>query len=166
MSQALQAIVAQLAALQEVIGRLERTIHSQHRASEPSLRLETIPGIGVIGATAITATVTDPSAFKSGRELAAWIGLVPRQRSTGREAARWHLQAGRWYLRRLLIVGATAVIRRARAHPHKHPWLTALLARKPAKVVAVALANKMARVAWAILTKGGTYRAPTLAAVG
>jgi transposase len=85
MSQALQAIVAQLAALQEVIGRLERTIHSQHRASERSLRLETIPGIGVVGATAITATVTDPSAFKSGRELAAWIGLVPRQRSTGGE---------------------------------------------------------------------------------
>ena len=83
MRQALQALVAQLAALQDQIGRLERSIHAQHRASEASQRLETIPGIGVIGATAIAATVTDPRAFKSGRELSAWIGLVPRQNSTG-----------------------------------------------------------------------------------
>jgi transposase len=165
MSQALQAIVAQLATLQEVIRQLERTIHAQHRASERSRRLETIPGIGVIGATAITATVTDPQAFKSGRELAAWIGLVPRQHSTGgKERLGGISKQGDRYLRRLLIIGATAVIRHARAHPHKHPWLTALLARKPAKVVAVALANKTARIAWAILAKGGTYRAPTLAA--
>ena len=167
MSQALQALVAQLAALHEVIGQLERTIHVQHRASERSRRLETIPGIGVIGATALTATITDPSAFKSGRELAAWIGLVPRQHSTGgKERLGGISKQGDRYLRRLLIVGATAVIRHARTHPHKHPWLAALLARKPAKVVAVALANKMARIAWAILAKGGTYRPPTLAAAG
>jgi transposase len=77
MKQSLQALIAQLAALQEQIGQLERSMHAQHRASDSSRRLETIPGIGVIGATAIAATVTDPSAFKSGREFAAWIGLVP-----------------------------------------------------------------------------------------
>ncbi len=96
MRQALQALVEQLAALQEQIGALERSIHAQHRASEASRRLETIPGIGVIGATAIAATVTDPSAFKSGREFAAWIGLVPRQNSTGGKAeARRNIEAGR-----------------------------------------------------------------------
>ncbi len=165
MRQGLQALVAQLAALQEQIGTLEHGIHAQHRASEASQRLETIPGIGVIGATAIAATNTDPSAFKSGRELAAWIGLVPRQNSTGGKQKLGGIsKQGDPYLRRLLIVGATAVIRHARAHPEKHPWIMKLLAKMPAKKVAVALANKMARIAWAILAKGGTYRAPALAA--
>lgn len=165
MRQGLQALVAQLAALQEQIGTLEHGIHAQHRASEASQRLETIPGIGVIGATAIAATITDPSAFKSGRELAAWIGLVPRQNSTGGKQKLGGIsKQGDRYLRRLLIVGATAVIRHARAHPEKHPWIMKLLAKMPAKKVAVALANKMARIAWAILAKGGTYRAPALAA--
>lgn len=167
MKQALHLLVDQLGALQEQISQIERSIHVQHRASDTSRRLETIPGIGVIGATAIAATVTDPSAFKSGRELAAWIGLVPRQSSTGgKERLGGISKQGDRYLRRLLIVGATAVIRHARAHPNKHPWLTALLVKKPAKVVAVALANKMARIVWAILAKGGTYRAPALAAAG
>ena len=155
MKQSLQALIAQLAALQEQIGQLERSIHAQHRASEASRRLETIPGIGVIGATAIAATVTDPRVFKSGREFAAWIGLVPRQNSTGgKEKLGGISKQGDRYLRRLLVVGATAVIRHARTHPEKHPWLTKLLAKKPAKVVAVALANKMARIAWAMLAKG------------
>src|SRR5258706_1777717 len=83
MRQALQPLVMQLAALQEQIGQIERSIHAQHRASDDSRRLETVPGIGVIGATALAATITDPSVFKSGRECAAWIGLVPRQNSTG-----------------------------------------------------------------------------------
>ena len=140
-------------------------IHAQHRASEASRRLETIPGIGVIGATAIAATVTDPARSSPGRELAAWIGLVPRQNSTGGKQKLGGIsKQGDRYLRRLLVVGATAVIRHARRHPDKHPWIMKLLARKPAKVVAVALANKMARIAWAILAKGGTYRAPALAA--
>lgn len=119
----------------------------------------------MIGATAIAATVTDPRAFKSGRELAAWIGLVPRQNSTGGKQKLGSIsKQGDKYLRRLLIVGATAVIRHARAHPEKHSWLTKLLAKMPAKKVAVALANKTARIAWAILAKGGTYRPPALAA--
>lgn len=165
MQQALQALVRQLAALEAQIGQLERSIHAQHRASDQSRRLETIPGIGVIGATAIAATVTDPSAFKSGRELAAWIGLVPRQNSTGgKERLGGISKQGDRYLRRLLVIGATTVIRHAQTHPDKHPWVMKLLAKKPAKVVAIALANKMARIAWAVLAKGETYRTPVLAA--
>ena len=162
---ALQPLVVQLIALGEQIGRLERSIHTQHRASYESQRLESVPGIGVISATAITATVTDPHAFKSGRDLAAWIGLVPRQHSTGGKQRLGGIsKQGDRYLLRLLIVGAMAVIRQARTHPEKHTWVTKLLAKKPAKVVAVALANKVARIAWAILVKGGTYRAPALLA--
>lgn len=165
MRDALQALINQLHALQEQIGKLERCIHALHRESEASRRLETIPGVGVIGATAIAATIADPSSFKSGRELAAWIGLVPRQSSTGGKQKLGGIsKQGDRYLRRLLIVGATAVIRHARACPGKHPWITRLLAKMPAKKVAVALANKTARIAWAILAKGETYRPPVLAA--
>jgi transposase len=162
---ALQALLSQLRALAQQIGEIERHVHALHRSSEASQRLETIPGIGVIGATAIAATVSDPTVFKSGREFAAWIGLVPRQNSSGgKERLGSISKQGNRYLRRLLIVGATAVIRHARAHPEKHAWLMQLLARRPAKLVAVALANKMARIAWAVLARGGTYRAPVLAA--
>ncbi len=161
---ALQALLSQLNALAQQIGEIERDIYAQHRSSESSQRLETIPGIGVIGATAIAATVSDPMVFKSGREFAAWIGLVPRQNSSGgKERLGSISKQGNRYLRRLLIVGATAVIRHARAHPEKQPWLMQLLARRPAKVVAVALANKMARIAWAVLARGETYQAPALA---
>ena len=165
MLQALQAFVAQLTALQTQIGEIERGIHAQHRASDTSRRLETIPGIGVLGATAITATVADPSAFKSGREFAAWVGLVPRQHSTGGKSKLGSIsKQGDRYLRKLLVIGAMAVIRHARTHPEKNPWLVQLLAKKPVKVVAVALANKTARIAWAILAKGETYRTPARAA--
>jgi transposase len=152
-------------AVQTMIGSIEKRIIVQHRSNEASKRLETIPGIGVIGATAIAATVPDPKAFRSGGDLAAWIGLVPRQDSTGGKQKLGPIsKQGDQYLRRILVVGAHAVLRRARQQPEKYPWLTQLLARKPFKVVAVALANKMARIAWALLAKGGTYRAPALAA--
>lgn len=165
MRRALQVVVAQLGALQAQIGELDRMIHAQHRTSDVSRRLESIPGIGVIGATAITATVTDPGTFRSGRDLAAWIGLVPRQHSTGgKEKLGSISKQGDRYLRRLLVVGATAVVHQARLHPGKYPWIAKLLARKPAKVVAIAVANKMARIAWAIMSKGGTYRPAALAA--
>ena len=119
----------------------------------------------MIGATAIAATVADPSAFKSGRDLAAWIGLVPRQHSTGgKEKLGGISKQGDRYLRRLLVVGATAVVRQARLHPEKYPWIMKLLAKKPAKVVAIAVANKTARIAWAIMVKGGHYRTPEIAA--
>jgi len=165
MREALQVVVAQLASLQQQIRELERCIHAQHRVSEVSQRLESIPGIGVIGATAIAATVTDPNVFKSGRDLAAWIGLVPRQSSTGGKERLGRIsKQGDQYLRRLLVVGATSVVQHARRHPDKHPWIAKLLAKKPAKLVAIAVANKTARIAWAIMNKGGIYRAPALAA--
>jgi transposase len=158
-------LAAQLQALQTLIGSIEKRIITQHRASEESKRVATIPGIGVLGASAIAATVTDPSAFRSGRDFAAWIGLVPRQDSTGGKQKLGPIsKQGDRYLRRLLVVGAHAVLRRAKQSPQNYPWLAQLLARRPFKVVAIALANKMARVAWALLAKGGTYRAPRLAA--
>jgi transposase len=158
-------LAAELQALQTLIGSIEKRIMAQHRGNEASKRLETIPGIGIVGATAIDATVTDPKAFRSGRDFAAWVGLVPRQDSTGGKQKLGPIsKQGDRYLRRILVVGAIAVLQRARQQPEKYPWLTQLLARKPFKVVAVALANKMARIAWALLAKGGTYRAPALAA--
>ena len=158
-------LAAQLEALQTMIGSIEKRIMAQHRSSEASRRLETIPGIGVVGATAITATVTDPKAFRSGRDFAAWIGLVPRQDSTGGKQKLGPIsKQGDRYLRRILIVGAHAVLKQARQQPERYPWITRLLARKPFRLVAVALANRTARIAWALLAKGGTYRAPALAA--
>ena len=165
MLEALRAMIAQLAALQAQIGELDRCIKAQHRASDVSRRLATIPSIGLIGATALTATITDPSAFKSGRDLAAWIGLVPRQNSTGgKERLGSITKQGDRYLRRLLVAGAMAVVQQARRHPEKYPWIARLLARKPAKLVAIAIANKTARIAWAVMTRGETYRSPVLLA--
>jgi len=156
---------AQLQAVQTVIGSIEKRIVLQHRSNEASKRLETIPGIGIIGATAIAATVSDPKVFQSGRDFAAWIGLVPREDSTGGKQKLGPIsKRGDQYLRRILVVGACAVLKQARLQPEKYPWLTRLLARRPFKVVAVALANKMARVAWALLAKGGIYRTPQLTA--
>ncbi len=161
----LVVLAAELQALQTMIGSIEKRLMAQHRSNEASKRLETIPGIGVIGATAIVATVPDPKVFRSGRDFAAWIGLVPRQDSTGGKHRLGPIsKRGDRYLRRILVVGACAVLKLARQKPEKYPWLMQLLARKPFKVVAVALANKMARIAWALLAKGGTYRAPALAA--
>jgi transposase len=157
-------LAAQLEALQTLIGSIEKRIKMQHRSNETSQRVETIPGIGVLGATAIVATVADPTIFRSGRDFAAWIGLVPRQDSTGGKQKLGPIsKQGDRYLRRILVVGAIAVLRRARENPGKYPWLTKLLARRPFKVVAVALANKMARTAWALMAHGGIYRAPELA---
>jgi len=157
-------LAAQLQAVQTLIGSIEKRIKTQHRSNEASKRLETIPGIGVIGASAIAATVADPTVFRSGRNFAAWIGLVPRQDSTGGKQKLGPIsKQGDRYLRRILILGAISVLRRAQENPGKYPWLTQLLARRPFKVVAVALANKMARMAWALLAHGGTYRAPELA---
>ena len=114
--------------------------------------------------SAIAATVTDPKMFRSGRDFAAWIGLVPRQDSTGGKQKLGPIsKQGDRYLRRILVVGAHSVLRRAKQNPEKYPWLTQLLARRPFKVVAIALANKLARIAWALLASGGHYQ-PRLAA--
>jgi transposase len=158
-------LAAQLDAVQTMLSSLDKRIMKQHRANEASRRLETIPGIGIIGASAIAATVSDPMVFPSGRDFAAWIGLVPRQDSTGGKQKLGPIsKQGDQYLRRILIVGAHSVLRRAKEDPLKYPWLTQLLARRPFKVVAVALANKMARIAWALLAHGGTYRTLQLVA--
>src|SRR6201987_5812515 len=158
-------LAAQLQAMQTLIKSIEKRLLVQHRANEASKRLESIPGIGIIGASAIAATVTDPKAFQSGRDFAAWVGLVPREDSTGGKRKLGPIsKQGDRYLRRILVVGAHSVLRRARQSPDKYPWLTGLLARRPFRVVAIALANKMARIAWALLAKGGTFRAPQLAA--
>lgn len=115
----------------------------------------------MIAATAIAASLPDAGVLKSGREFAAWIGPVPRQNSTGDKERMGSIsKQGDRYLRRLLVVRATSVIRQARAHADKHPWLTQLLARRPAKAVA----NNMARIAWAVLARGETYRASAIAA--
>src|SRR3954467_7661373 len=156
-------LAAQLEALESVIGAIEKRIKMQHRSNEASQRVETIPGIGVLGASAITATAVDPTVFRSGRDFAAWIGLVPRQDSTGGKQKLGPIsKQGDRYLRRILVVGAHSVLRRAKVNPERYPWLTQLLARRPFKVVAVALANKMARIAWALLCNGTHYR-PQLA---
>ena len=121
------------------------------------------PGIGVIGATALAATITDPKAFKSGRDLAAFIGLVPRNNSIGGQQRLGPIsKQGDRYLRRILVVGAHSILKQARARPDKHPWLARLMARKPGKLAAVALANKIARMAWAIMVHGERYKEPKL----
>ena len=159
MVQALSALIDQIMSLNQHIRQLDLCIKEQHRASDVSKRLESIPGIGVIGATALAATVTDPSQFKSGRDLAAWIGLVPKQNSTGGKIKLGSItKQGDQYLRRLLVIGGTSIVKMARIFPWRYPWVVKLLEKKPAKVVAVAVANKLARIAWAIMSKGGTFR--------
>jgi transposase len=158
---ACQAIIAHLHAVQTQISGLDKRITQAHRGNADSKRLDAIPGFGVILSTAVVATMTDPKAFKTGREFAAWIGLVPRQNSTGgKERLGSISKQGDRYLRRLFVVGAISIVRTARTRPDKYPWVIALLGRRPAKVVAVALANKMARTAWAVLAKGEPYRPP------
>jgi len=115
-------LAAQLRALQTLIGPIEKRIVAQDRANEASKRLRTIPGIGIIGATAIAAIVTDPKAFRSGRDFAAWIGLVPRQDSTGGKQKLGPIsKQGDRYLRRILVVGAHSVLRRAKHNPERYP---------------------------------------------
>ena len=161
----LESLVRQFLSLHEEIALAEKQIHAWHRSNEVSRRLETIPGIGPIIASALTATITDPEVFRNGRELAAWIGLVPRQNSTGGKERLGRIsKQGDQYLRWLLVAGAMSVIRHAkRRGTTSLPWLAKLITSKPTKVVAVALANKMARIAWALLRQGGTYQRPAAA---
>jgi transposase len=162
----LEGLVRQLMSLEREITAVEQRIHAWHRSSEASQRLETIPGIGPITASALAATITDPSVFKSGREMAAWIGLVPRQTSTGGKLRLGRIsKQGDHYLRWLLVAGAMTIIRHAkRRGTSNRPGLMGLIARRPTKVAAVALANKNARTAWALLRHGGTYERSTMQA--
>jgi len=160
----LAAMVAQINNLTTSIRQMEKRIVAWCRTNDAARRLATIPGVGPITASALAATITDPTLFRSGRHLAAWLGLVPRQHSTGGKARLGRItKMGDQYLRKLLIVGMTAVIRSARrTKAPAFAWVNALLERRPARLVSVALANKAARIAWAILIRGETYREPTI----
>jgi len=162
----LEGLARQFLSLNEEICAADKRLHAWHRSSELSRRLAAIPGIGPVTASALVASITDPSVFKSGRELAAWIGLVPRQNSTGGKQRLGKIsKQGDQYLRWLLVAGAMAVIRHAkRRGATRQPWLDDLIARRPTKVAAVALANKMARTAWALLSQGASYRQPVITA--
>ena len=157
---ALRQIAAQIDTVDGHIDALETQIVVWHKTNEASRNLATIPGIGPITASALAASVPDPSAFDSGRKLAAWLGLVPRQNSTGGKNRLGSItKAGDSYLRRLLVIGATSVIRYARGKaPGEAEWMKGLLERKSARLASVALANKMARIAWSVLTRGEVYR--------
>ena len=156
-------LVVQLQTLQTRITALEAKLKVWHASNEASRRLETIPGIGLITATALVATIGDASQFTSGRQLAAWLGLVPRQNSSGGKDRLGRIsKRGDGYLRRLLVHGARTVLRWSRHKPTpRSGWQQGLLARRPTNVVLVAMANKTARVVWAMLTRGETYNAKT-----
>jgi transposase len=159
---ALQPLVRQLHTLDEQVETLDREIKAWHTRNETSRRLATIPGIGVLTASAIAATVPDPSFFSSGREFAAWLGLTPRQNSSGGKERLGRIsKKGNTYIRRLLVTGATSMLRFARAKTAAGAdWVNGLLQRRPARLVTVAMANKTARIAWAVMVRGENFRVP------
>jgi transposase len=162
--QVLVVLAAQLEQLEVSIAELERQLMTWHRSNPVSQRLATIPGIGPIIATAIAATVTEPGQFRSGREFAAWLGLVPRQNSSGGKTRLGGIsKRGDQYLRRLLINGASANLLRSKA-TNADPWVIGLRRRRPSLVVAVALANKTARIAWAVMQREQDYQRMAVAA--
>ncbi len=162
---ALKPLVTQLRANEDATAALDSEIKAWHKDNVASQRLATIPGIGILTASAIAATVPDPSFFHSGREFSAWLGLVPRQNSTGGKNRLGRIsKQGNPYIRRLLVIGATSMLRYARDKTAPGAdWVNGLLERRPARLVTVAMANKTARIVWALLSKEETYRAPTAA---
>jgi transposase len=156
----LRTIVDQLNGTMARVQEIEVRLAKWHRQSRVTRLLATVPGVGIMGASAIAATVTDPSLFRSGREFAAWLGMTPRQNSSGgKERLGRTSKRGDKYIRSLLTAGAVAVLRHARNRPTRDgEWVRALLARKPTKVAAVALANKTARIVWAVMMRGGGYQ--------
>ena len=158
---ALMCLVEQHDLLQDQILELDRQVMAWHKSNEASKRLATIPGIGPLAASALVASVGDATNFKNGRSFAAFIGLVPKQSSSGgKERLGKISKRGDHYLRWLLVVGGLAVIRYAQRHGTRRPWLIKLLQRRTPKIAAVALANKIARIAWVLMTRGGAYHEP------
>jgi transposase len=154
-------LLGHLNELDRQAGELEREIHAWHRQQPASQRLAAIPGIGPVTATALVASIGEARAFRSGRQLAAWLGLVPRQHSSGGQTTLLGIsKRGDVYLRTLLIHGARAVVRHARARPERTGgWLAGVMQRRDPNVAALALANKNARIAWALLAHGREYQA-------
>ncbi len=160
---ALHGLVDQMRIVRDEVVKVEKRIVAQHRADDASRRLATIPGIGPITASAIAAAVPDATLFKSGRQFAAWLGLTPRTHSSGgKERLVGITKQGDGYIRRLLVIGATAVIRLARQDNASKAWAAKLLERKSARLVSVALANKTARIASALLARNQSYVAPAM----
>jgi transposase len=158
----LQSLIDQLRDTERRVEELDARLAEQAKADKVCQRLMTVPGIGPITATALTATIGDATVFESGRHLAAWLGLVPRQTSSGgKERLGSISKAGDGYLRRMLVNGARAVMR---WHGTKAPWLAGLLKRRPFNVAVVALANKLARIVWAVMVRGEDYRKPAVTA--
>ena len=157
----LELLSSQLQLVTDQILETDRRIRTSARSTDVGRRLMEIPGVGPLLASALVASVADPKAFKRGRNLAAWVGLVPRQNSSGgKERLGGITKQGDRYLRQLLVIGALAVVRYAERHGTRRPWLVQLLARRATKVATVALANKTARMAWKIMTSGEGYREP------
>ena len=158
------ALAEQAIAVQDSIHRLERDLLAWYRSNDLARRIATVPGVGLLGATALAATVTDPSHFRSGRQFAAWLGLTPLNNSSGGKERLGRIsKMGDQYLRRLLVTGMTALARRNKHHPSAaDPRLNALLARKPVRLATVAMANRAARAIWAIMVRGEVYRMPAL----
>jgi transposase len=163
---ALAILVDTLRSLDQRIQKLDVEIARRAREDEEARRLVTIPGVGPITATALIALAPEAAGFKRGRDFAAWLGLTPLQRSTGgKQKLGETSKMGERTLRRLLIIGASAVVMQARRRgTPEGSWLGRMLARKPPMLVTVALANKMARIVWALMAKGGVYKAPAVAA--
>ncbi len=157
----------QIEGLSIKISELEKVTVHEAACGETTRRLQTMPGVGPITALAIETFAPPMDVFKRGRDFAAWLGLVPRQHSTGgKQVLGKTSKMGQRDIRRLLIIGAMAVVRSAlRKEPPEGSWLQRMLARKPKMLVAIALANKMARSVWAMLAKGEDFRVPTVAAI-
>jgi len=155
-----------LQAIQAQVSVLDRQIAARAKANATARRLMTIPGVGPVAATALVALAPAASTFRRGRDFAAWLGLTPRQHSSGgKERLGRTSKMGERSLRRLLIIGASSAIIAATREPSRaSPWLARMLARKPRMLVTVALANKIARTVWALMAHGGIYRAPAVPA--
>jgi transposase len=156
------ALAQQAIEVQGRIQQLERDLLAWYRSNDLAKRIATVPGIGLLGATAMAASVTDPTQFRSGRQFAAWLGLTPLNNSSGGKERLGRIsKMGDQYLRRLLVTGMTSLVRRNKHHPSvADPRINALLARKPLRLATVAMANRAARAIWAIMVRGDVYRAP------